>query len=153
MGTRCITTVKQRWNPDDEYEAIVAIYRHWDGYPDGQGKTLAEFLDDLVLVNGIGGDMPPRYANGPGILAAQLVCFMQDGGHSPDLAAPGVVCGQEFEYDVLCDYYGDMAVTVVVRSGPMTAFGLGGEQCSKEIFRGPVSDFKVWVAKDHDETE
>ena len=38
MGTRSLTFVY------DEQEAIINMYRQYDGYPTGHGAELAEFL-------------------------------------------------------------------------------------------------------------
>lgn len=42
MATRSIIAVK---NDDESYDAI---YCHWDGYPDGVGKTLRENYNTLL---------------------------------------------------------------------------------------------------------
>lgn len=44
MGTRGLTAVQL----DGEYK--VAQYGQWDHYPDGQGATIAKFLDDILSV-------------------------------------------------------------------------------------------------------
>ncbi len=41
MGTRNLTLVKE----NDEYK--VAQYGQWDGYPKGQGLTVANFINDI----------------------------------------------------------------------------------------------------------
>lgn len=147
MGTRSITVVSERWQADQEYKPVATIYRHWDGYPEGHGVDLASFLDGLVLVNGIGSDMPEKFANGPGSLAAQLVSFLQEQGHNPNLCEHGSVMGQEYEYHVRCDYFGENAITVEVLDGPMTFFGMGGEECTNSVFKGTVAEYCAWVKK------
>ena len=36
-------------------EEIVVMYRQFDGYPDGHGRELKEFIGDMVFVNGLAG--------------------------------------------------------------------------------------------------
>lgn len=49
MGTRSIVTFKSEWDGEE----ICAIYRQFDGYPEGRGKELANFLDGYRIGNGI----------------------------------------------------------------------------------------------------
>lgn len=49
MGTRSLTFVY-----DEDGEKIVNMYRQMDGYPSGHGLELAEFLEPITMVNGIG---------------------------------------------------------------------------------------------------
>lgn len=66
MGTRSLITFV------DEDEAILTIYRQYDGYLEGRGLELAEFLKDIMVVNGYGADAKGgMHANGMGCLAAQ----------------------------------------------------------------------------------
>lgn len=77
MGTRCLTIVH---DDDEKQTPIVCMYRQFDGYPDGHGKELTEFLKDMVIVNGIGRDSAgKKAANGMGCLAAQLVAHFKEG--------------------------------------------------------------------------
>ena len=34
-------------------DSILSVYHHWDGYPEGLGVTLASYLDDMKITNGI----------------------------------------------------------------------------------------------------
>ena len=54
------------------------IYNHYDGYPSGLGVTLANYLQDFKVVNGLGNDQE-LVANGMGCLAAQTVKYLKDG--------------------------------------------------------------------------
>lgn len=67
MGTRSMTKVC-----DEQDRCFVAMYRQFDGYRQGHGKELAEFLASGRVVNGLGGEVE-RVFNGAGCLAAQLV--------------------------------------------------------------------------------
>lgn len=145
MGTRSITTVRSSWE-GGESEHNVSIYRHYDGYPEAQGQDLFRFLDGLVLVNGIGTKMPERYANGPGRLAAQLVSYLQELGVEPDLMPEGSDAGQEFHYVLDIAYgMGGGDIKVTIYSGPVTFFGMGGEECTDKIFEGSVQEYGDWL--------
>ena len=85
MGTRSLTRVIPRQKGlsyQDGHKhpekAVVNIYRQYDGYPEGHGQDLAEFLFDLDVVNGLSG-ANYNVANGPGCLAALLVAHFKDG--------------------------------------------------------------------------
>lgn len=68
MGTRCLTIIQSK-----NGTPIVAMYRQMDGYPDGHGQELADFLRNKVIVNGIGLNDGRDIANGMDDLAAQIV--------------------------------------------------------------------------------
>ena len=147
MGTRCITNIRSRWDEEKEWKTHAVIYRHCEGYPESQGRLLFDFLDGLVVINGIPGNPPKRYANGPGRLAAQIVKHMEDEGHSPNLMGAVMDCGQEFHYQIDVDNTkrgGDVSVTIF--DGPVTFFGGGGGACRNEIFSGSVEELGAFLA-------
>ena len=86
MGTRSLTRIIPRqdglsFNEGHKHveESHVNMYRHFDGYPEGHGLELAEFLKDIKIINGIGGDAElGTHANGCGCLAAQMVKHFKD---------------------------------------------------------------------------
>jgi hypothetical protein len=66
MGTRSILTFIEGDT------VLLSIYRQYDGYLEGRGKELAEFMAGFKVVNGYGmGDVGGTTANGMGCLAAQ----------------------------------------------------------------------------------
>jgi hypothetical protein len=70
MGTRSTTQIMDTNGTD----VLVNMYRQFDGYLEGHGKELAEFLVQFSMVNGLGGHNPEgRIANGMQCLAAQLI--------------------------------------------------------------------------------
>jgi hypothetical protein len=75
MGTRSLTFIYgDESESNDVKNAILCMYRQFDGYPSGHGKELAEFIKSLTIVNGIGGgEKMGTHANGIECLAAQLV--------------------------------------------------------------------------------
>lgn len=71
MGTR--STVKF-YNEFKKEEPILSVYQQFDGYIDGVGHDLANFLKDKKIINGISNQtMEEGFANGMGCLAAQYV--------------------------------------------------------------------------------
>ena len=58
-------------------KVMVSIYNHFDGYPEGLGVTLASYLDDKKITNGLGKD---RYSvfNGLGCMAASIIAELKD---------------------------------------------------------------------------
>lgn len=71
MGTRSTTKVMV------DGELIVNMYRQYDGYLAGHGVELFNFLDGMKIVNGMSGNDGPKFANGGGCLAAQLVAHFK----------------------------------------------------------------------------
>ena len=55
----------------------IQIYNHYDGYPSGLGVTLADYLQDFTVVNGLG-SRQGKVANGMGCLAAQTVKYLKN---------------------------------------------------------------------------
>lgn len=96
MGTRSLTFVY------DHDEAVLNLYRQFDGYPEGHGAELAEFLTGIEAVtNGISMGETRRTANGMGCLAAQLVAhFKNSVGGFYIHSVTSTDCGQDYEYHV-----------------------------------------------------
>lgn len=78
MGTR--STVKF-YSDYDQKEPILSVYQQYDGYIDGVGHDLAEWLKDKKVINGIrsGQTSEAGFANGMGCLAAQYVAAKKEG--------------------------------------------------------------------------
>ena len=94
MGTRALTIFM------DEGKELVVMYKQFDGYPDGLGVELAEFLKDFIMVNGIGvNDTGKKIANGMGCLAAQVIAHWKEGAGGVYLYPAGTRdVWEEFEY-------------------------------------------------------
>ena len=77
MGTRSTVKFYNEFND----ELILSVYQQFDGYIDGVGHDLANFLADKEVINGIGNNqsMEGGYANGMGCLAAQYVAANKTG--------------------------------------------------------------------------
>jgi hypothetical protein len=98
MGTRSLTVFVDEFDSKE----IVVLYRQFDGYPDGHGRELAEFLKGIVLVNGIpmdSGDV--RMANGMACLTAQVIAHFKTEVGGFYLHAAGTHdCWEEWIYTV-----------------------------------------------------
>lgn len=99
MGTRSLTFVYE------DNKAIINMYRQYDGYPEGHGQELAEFLGQFAAItNGIRVGETRKTANGMGCLAAQLVAnFKTDVGGFYLYPTSAKDCGQDYEYHVYQD--------------------------------------------------
>lgn len=73
MGTRSVIKFQE------DGETICACYQQYDGYIEGVGATLYDFLKDFAVVNGLSLDQRGRVANGMGCLAAQFIAEQKDG--------------------------------------------------------------------------
>ena len=147
MGTRSVTVITSKWDSHQEKTHNATIYRHWDGYPTGHGRWLADFLSDVVVTNGRVDK--PKHFNGAGRLASGLVGALDADDHDPGLVPEDSVMGQEYEYHIHCDYGMDGGtLTVTVFDGPMTMFGGGGEDCTNEVFSGTVAEFGQFISKE-----
>ena len=60
-------------------KVIVSIYNHYDGYPEGLGVTLASYLNDKIVTNGLGNRDDYSVFNGMGCLSASLIEELKDG--------------------------------------------------------------------------
>ena len=118
MGTRSLTIVE-----DEKGREIVTIYRQFDGYYDGHGKELADFLTGFTLVNGLRGDGPEKIANGLGCLAAQVVAhFKKEPGGIYLYPAGARDVGEEYVYVVSGVIGGEPTIKVDDYSGPASGF-------------------------------
>jgi len=83
MATRATISIARREEgvsfSEKPNKTIVDIYHHYDGYPEGLGVTLASYLDDKAITNGLGNRDDYDYFNGLGCLAASLIAELKDG--------------------------------------------------------------------------
>jgi hypothetical protein len=99
MGTRCLTVMYE--TPSEGGNEIAVLYRQFDGYPEGHGEELSEFLKDMVVVNGISLDENRKIANGSGCLAAQIVAHFKEEPGGFYLHKAGTRdCWEEYIYHV-----------------------------------------------------
>jgi hypothetical protein len=106
------------------------MYRHYDGYPEGHGIELAEFLRDFRVVNGLGSKDEAKIANGYGCLAAFMVAhFKQD------------IAGQIYLYE--CDdkdSWENYIYTVWPKEGEPTWISIYDTSSEECIFVGTSED-------------
>lgn len=101
MGTRSLTFVYETGGKS----AVMCMYRHFDGYPEGHGRELAEFLGGFeAIVHGMQIGDKRKIANGMGCLAAQLVGhFKTEAGGFYLYPTNTKEAGQEYEYHIYED--------------------------------------------------
>jgi len=138
MGTRCLTVVQE------DGKDVMVMYRQYDGYPDGHGQELAEFLKDISIGNGISGNKEiGSFANGMGCLAAQIVVnFKKEVGGFYLYPSGTRNCGEEFTYIVTAK---DGKPWIKVREGTVAFFGNPGSVRAKDmpcVWEGFASDFE-----------
>ena len=132
MGTRSLTFVYDDSSTDDgSAEAIMCIYRQYDGYPSGHGHELAQFLNSKTIVNGYG-EQNSMEANGMSCLAAQLVVQLKHGVGGIYIYAP--VLGRDYSQDYEYHVYEDK----VIVQNCNTVYDSGHNQV---IFDGTWEDF------------
>lgn len=131
MGTRSLTVML-----DTEGKEIAVLYRQFDGYPEGHGKDLAEFLSGFKVVNGIT-EFVPKVANGGNCLAAQVVAHFKKEVGGFYLYPYGTRdVGEEYIYIVAPSPSGGIKITVLdVHSYP--------KYVTKVLWEGNVNDFKA----------
>lgn len=118
MGTRCLTVFT-----DERDRELVVMYRQFDGYLDGHGKELADFLSGMKIVNGMTGDEPPKFANGMSCLAAQTVCnFKTEPGGIYLYPAETRDCGEDYIYFVSGKVGEEPMIKVDDYDGPASGF-------------------------------
>lgn len=77
MGTRSTITFCEK--VDDKIIPYVNIYQQYDGYLEGVGKELCEWLKNKIIVNGFSSDDRRDIANGVGCLVAQFISDKKNG--------------------------------------------------------------------------
>lgn len=126
MGTRSLTVFK------DNDKEICVLYRQFDGYPDGHGLELSEFLNGFKIVNGYTqkDKENPRIANGMGCLSAQVIAdFKKEIGNFYLYPAGTRDCWEEYIYYVSADEKGNPVIS---------CFDVYSK---KKLFSGTPADF------------
>ena len=126
MGTRSLTYVYDGETP------IMCMYRQFDGYLEGHGQELANFLNELTIGNGISGKPELfTFANGMGCLAAQMIVWFKKtpGGFYIHPIELNQNCWQDYEYHV----YENKVVVV--------SHFFDDENPTEQIFNGSWNEF------------
>ena len=81
MGTRATIKIAKREEgvsfSEKPEKFMVSIYHHFDGYPEYLGVTLANYLEDKKIVNGLGEDRDTVF-NGLGCMAASIIAELKE---------------------------------------------------------------------------
>jgi hypothetical protein len=149
MGTRALVRVFQ------DKKEILCLYRQNDGYPEGLGQELRDFVASKALVNGIPGGMAEQsIANGMGCLAAQLLVHLKgENVGAVYVYAPGSEdCGEEYEYHVRGPSHGeiDAARGKSPVFAQVTGYSVRGGYDGKPRQRRLVTE-KEWAGECEDE--
>ena len=130
MGTRSLTKVIETWENKKgkkQRKPITTMYRQFDGYLDGHGLELAEWLSQYTVVNGIGMNETRKVANGIDCLAAQMFAYFKtEAGNIYCMHPDAEDCWEEYLYEIS---EGDDGILLTVYE---THYEVG----AKEIFHG-----------------
>jgi hypothetical protein len=136
MGTRSTYRIIEQYKDDNEVvkdEALVLVYRQYDGYPEGHPLETAEWLSSGKMVNGIGLGENQLVFNGGGCLAAQLIAKFKDGAggtYIHSLKSRGK-CWEDYLYDIIITPSNEIVFVAYENNGKRPT----------EIFRGTPSEF------------
>ena len=130
MGTRSLTFVYEEYKSGEQPEALINMYRQYDGYPSGHGAELAECLSSGK----------EQYFNGMGCLAASLIAnFKQSPGGFYIHPVSQKNCGQDYEYHI---YNIDGEFKIEVYYCGCNMFGNSGDPEDVEfVFNGSLPKF------------
>ena len=142
MGTRSLTVIK------DGKKEICVLYRQHDGYPEGHGKELAEFLSGFRIVNGYDHDDTVKVANGMNCLAAQIITHFKTGVGQFYLYPPKTRdMGEEYVYTIDAGLY--MTLKLLISEVPYPP-----EARNKALMAGTPEDCLAWIKTlEKEETE
>jgi len=150
MGTRSLTFVYDSYkarNGRTYHRPIINLYRQYDGYPQGHGAEIVEFLKQFTMTNGMGAGMPSsRTANGMGCLAAQLVSNFKgsDAGQFYLHPVTAKDCGQDYEYHI---YSNGPTFRVKVINKGCNMFGLTTSDTNEVIFDGILAGAETFCTE------
>ena len=152
MGTRSLTRIFNTYKNENKNKQVkiqlVNMYRQYDGYPEGHGTELADFLKSGKVVNGIGStNETERLFNGAGCLAAQMIAHFKNGAggfYIEPITAKD--CGQEFEYEVIVDFDTKRVTMKCFEIGYINKKG-EYKNGKKLLFEGKPSEFDEFVKK------
>jgi len=116
MATRAMISVAKREEgvsfSEEPNQTIVDIYHHWDGYPEGLGVTLASYLDDKKVTNGLSDRNDYSVFNGMGCLAASLIAELKDGPGDVYIEPRESHGWIEYQYYIWGDTYKDIWISI-----------------------------------------
>ena len=104
MSTRALINIVERQEGRSFSKTLPStaihtqIYKHYDGYPEDLGVTLANYLNGYDILNGIPNSHQGPIANGIGCMAAQLVSYIKDGPGNVYLQPPHNIDIEDYVY-------------------------------------------------------
>jgi hypothetical protein len=120
------------------------MYRQYDGYPEGHGQELADFLKAGKVVNGLGADRTAKVFNGAGCLAAQMISHFKGDEAGGIYIYPNNTkdAWQNYEYHVIVDFNTKQVTLICYESGKR----------KKKLFEGSPENFDAFVKKEESTT-
>ena len=143
MGTRSLTKVIETWKDESgkkQRKPITCMYRQYDGYLDGHGAELAEWLSGYTIVNGIPMDKSEPMFNGIDCLAAQMFAHFKDG-------AGGIYCMHPDAEDVFEDYLYE--IEEVGKDILITVYEMGFEDGGTYLLQATPEELLTKIEKDY----
>lgn len=135
MGTHSLIIMRVK-SKDGTYQIWAVLYQQLDGYFDGVGRILVEFLSGMIITNGIAFGEKRKTANGPGCLFAQIVALFKKEVGSAYLQPP-VEDVEEYNYYV--DVTTDNKIEITLKSGDDTAFK-GSPEEAENFLKNYIED-------------
>ena len=136
MGTRSLTVFKE-----EDGKEICVMYRQYDGYPQGHGRELANFLSGMKMVNGISSADKGKIANGMSCLTAQVIRELKGkdvgGIYIHPLGTRGM--WEDYIY-IISGKTGEEPEIQILE-----ACGSEKRRKEKELFSGPATEVKKWI--------
>ena len=116
MGTRATIKIAKREEgvsfSERPEKFMVSIYHHFDGYPEYLGVTLASYLDDKKITNGLGSDRDTVF-NGLGCMAASIIAELKEEAGNVYIEDPERPSGWiDYEYYIWGDYNKDIWISI-----------------------------------------
>ena len=119
MATRALINIVERQEGRSFSELLepsaihTQVYKHWDGYPEGLGVTLANYLDGYNVVNGLTHDSyQGPLANGIGCLSAQLVSYLKNEPGNVYLQPPQERDWEDYEYYIWIKEHEEIMISI-----------------------------------------
>lgn len=144
MGTRSTITFYEKRK--DKIIPIVNIYQQYDGYLEGVGKVLCEWLKNKILVNGFTPYDVENVANGVGCLTAQFIEQNKKGIGNLYLYPIG-------ECQDYCDYNYSVIIEDVYERRRVKDIAVieVGNWGKKPFFKGTVQELLDYIEKQKEE--
>lgn len=111
MGTRSTTKIYEQYGKEKP-SLILSLYKQFDGYPEGWGQDLIDFIESGTFVNGISFTEDRKVFNGIGCFALQLVKEFKKSAGS--LYATNAEDEQEYNYKIIYKIHDNEKATLTL---------------------------------------